>query len=160
MTGIVFAMRTDVVKIKQYVLDISKYLNLSKEETSMLQAAIEAASTVTTKDIMTPINPGITKVVKLLNDNGFTTVDSGDGETHDFECDRPYGYVVIRTYPECLIGEAKRLAELLRKHGVKMAPLGPEDNLCFIQANYSPVDGLALIDVRYITDKCLSQQGE
>lgn len=106
------------------------------------------------------INPGIVKVVQLLNDNGFTTTDSGDGETHDFECDRSYGYVVVITQPESLISESNRLTTLLRDNGVKLAPLGPEENLPYIQANYSPVDGYSFIEVIYITDKCLSQQGE
>ena len=44
---------------------------------------------------MDKLNPGIVKTVKMLNDAGYTTTDSGDGETHDYECDRDVGYVVV-----------------------------------------------------------------
>jgi hypothetical protein len=37
------------------------------------------------------LNPGIAKTVALLNWMGYRTTDSGDGETHDHECDRDVG---------------------------------------------------------------------
>lgn len=41
------------------------------------------------------LNPGIRKTVAYLRSLGFDTVDSGDGQTHEHECDRPHGYVTI-----------------------------------------------------------------
>lgn len=41
------------------------------------------------------MNPGIAYTVKTLREWGFDTTDSGDGQTHDHECDLPVPYVYI-----------------------------------------------------------------
>lgn len=107
------------------------------------------------------LNPGIQKVVTLLNEHGFKTCDSGDGETHEHACDRPYGYVVIQTSADILVNESVRLMLLLRENGVLVEPIGlnadhPDGPIgTCIQANYDPVNGLALIDVQNIHDRML-----
>lgn len=102
------------------------------------------------------LNPGIVKVVEFLNDNNFVTVDSGDGCTHDHECDREYAYVVIQVSPEDAIDESNRLLRLLRAHNIECGPLlGFTENVDqrpFIQVTYSPIDNLAFIDLQYLTD--------
>lgn len=109
---------------------------------------------------MSEINPGIRMTVQYLNMAGYRTVDSGDGETHDFECDREVGYVVVQLYPsQDLCRHADQIAKLLEGRGrVKLGPLAPpgeKDEFTYIQANYSPIDGLKIIDISNITDALL-----
>ena len=95
------------------------------------------------------LNPNIARLVSWLNDKGFETTDSGDGMTHDFECDRAYAYVVILLDgPDKIRSESKRLYRLLRSEGVEFDPMnGP-----FIQANYSPLDEYTFLEVCGIKD--------
>lgn len=103
------------------------------------------------------INPGIRKIVSHLRRFGFNTTDSGDGETHLYECDRDYGYVVIRVEPEALITEARRLQQILREIGICTGCIVPEGVASppTIQANYSPDDGLALLDLSFVHDRLI-----
>ena len=98
------------------------------------------------------INPGIRRVVKLLNDAGFMTCDSGDGETHDHSCDRDEPYVVVRTRPDWLVEVSNNIARLLEKQG-----LGDRLEVfdIIITATYSPIDGIAAIDISGIHDRML-----
>lgn len=93
------------------------------------------------------INPGIRNVVEWLQGLGFETVDSGDGETHDFECDRPEPYVVIQTLPHRLVDDARRLRACLQARGIELEPQGPTPGVPVAQANYCPVSGTAFIDL-------------
>lgn len=105
------------------------------------------------------INPGVRKLVTLLNDHCFVTTDSGDGKTHDFPCDRPYAYVTIRVSspsPGTLVLEAMRLRDVLRKHGVDVVPMNEEGNPC-IQATFDPADLTAMIDLQHVTDEMLKE---
>lgn len=107
------------------------------------------------------LNPGIRKLVSLLNEAGFVTTDSGDGETHDFECDRSYGYVTILTEPAKMVAEADRLMDLLKSWGLDPIPQMPEGEAvldlrqCHIEASYSPTDGFAVLDVQHVHDRML-----
>ena len=104
------------------------------------------------------INPGILKTVELFNGLGFVTTDSGDGETHDFSCDRDVGYVVIvvpRT--KNLADATEAVADILIEHGIKIGYYAPEEN-CYdtqVQGSFCPFDGLQLIDIHNITDKMM-----
>lgn len=102
------------------------------------------------------LNPGIRRVVALLNKAGWTTIDSGDGETHEFGCDREVGYVVIKLDRDApgfdLEVATTDVYEFLRAHGVTFGS-GEDDVL--IQGSYSPVDGLALVDIHGIHDRML-----
>lgn len=100
------------------------------------------------------LNPGIVKTVALLNAHGFPTSDSGDGETHDFECDREEAYVVILLEDRHqLASEADRLRDLLRQHGVI---LNPVDEDPFVQADYDPANGIACIQLVGCKDSMLT----
>ncbi len=102
------------------------------------------------------INPGIIRTVEFLNDNGFRTIDSGDGETHDFACDRSFGYVSIMVDDHSkLLSEAVRLKLLLSDRGVNVQPIGKSDEFTYIQATFDPADGTSVIDISNITDKIL-----
>lgn len=107
----------------------------------------------------TAINPGITHLVSTINKLGFVTCDSGDGETHDFPCDRAYPYVVITVKPENLITETQRLVAELKELGITVVPQGTAfaESECpvhpCIQASYDPLDGFAFIDLMGLCDK-------
>lgn len=106
---------------------------------------------------MSDLNPGIRRTVALLRAHGFRTTDSGDGETHDYACDRAVGYVAMQVEPGQLAAEADRLAAVLRAAGVRVEPQGPEPvaGVAHIQASYCPADGIAVIDVSPIHDRLL-----
>ena len=102
------------------------------------------------------MNPNIQKLVKELNSWGFLTTDSGDGQTHDFECDREYPYVVIKGDHHTIIADSMRLMFLLKeKHEIKFKSLNEQGETPYIQANYSPIDGHAFIEILNITDDML-----
>lgn len=119
----------------------------------------------------TPIeemNPGIRKTVQWLRDNGFRTCDSGDGVTHECECDRDQAYVVIRVEPYEMAAEADRLMKLLDGMGVSLADayeavgdayaagtLGEKMDYPFLQADYNPVNGIATLDLACVSDAVL-----
>lgn len=120
-------------------------------------------------DHETPVgdmNPGIRRTVQWLRDNGFKTCDSGDGKTHEHECDRPIAYVTIRVDPSQLSAECDRLLLLLKDHGVDLAAeyekmgdayqSGTLDletqSFPTLQAQYGPVDGVATLDLACVDD--------
>lgn len=103
------------------------------------------------------MNPGIVKTVRWLNDNGFVTTDSGDGETHDCECDRDHAYVVIRCAPEDMVVEADRLLTLLQFAGVSVDPIDFDQERPCIQADYDPANRMATISLMGVSDKVLFQ---
>jgi len=103
------------------------------------------------------LNPGIVKVVELLNAHGFDTVDSGDGETREYACDRVRGYVVVRLRDsQPLEASANKIAQLLTGRGVS---LGPSPDQVHVQANYSPIDGFRFVDIDGIHDRMLTSGG-
>lgn len=105
------------------------------------------------------LNPGIVQLVKLLNEAGFETTDSGDGETHDHDCDRDHGYVVIMLADRTrLVEETDRLKTVLRSAGILVVPqdMGrPEVGCCYVQAMYCPADRFAIIDVMHVHDRMI-----
>ena len=106
--------------------------------------------------VVEELNPGIRRVVQLLNEDGWTTIDSGDGETHDHACDRDVGYVVIKLNRDVpgfdMEVAAHEVYELLRSRGIEF---GSGEGDVLISANYSPVDGFAFIDISGIHDRML-----
>ncbi len=106
----------------------------------------------------TPLNPGIVKTVEWLNGLGFKTVDSGDGVTHDFECDRSYPYVVVSVEdPRELIQKTQELYKLLVEKGVHIEPQGPEvlPGKVNLQADYDPATASAMVQIMGISDELL-----
>ena len=108
-----------------------------------------------------PLNKAIRRTVAWLNDKGFYTCDSGDGNTHDFECDRDYAYVVVEVMdPARLVGEARRLRNVLNSHGVVTSPINPVDDEFVqgdvakpcIQASYDPENDAAFIELMFVDD--------
>lgn len=98
------------------------------------------------------LDPGIRRVVRWLNDNGFVTVDSGDGRSkfteegkplpdwetdQDFEMVIPHPHVVMEVAPEALVGEADRLRDLLVGASIPVDQQGPDGSPA-IQGTYDP----------------------
>lgn len=71
------------------------------------------------------LNPGIRHTVQTLRSWGFETCDSGDGVTHEFECDLDVPYVHILCPPALLASETDRLVNLLRGAGINFED-GPD----------------------------------
>ena len=94
------------------------------------------------------LNPGIRHTVQTLRKWGFDTRDSGDGSTHQFECDLPHPYVHIITPPATMASETDRLIGLLKSAGINFAdcphpqedPEGAAKHPC-VEASYLPLQG-------------------
>ena len=93
------------------------------------------------------LNPGIIATVRWLAENGFQTTDSGDGRTHDHDCDLPMPYVHMLTTPEKLIAETDRLAALLLARGVKLEPMNEDGTAPALDATYAPASRSAIISL-------------
>lgn len=93
----------------------------------------------------TTLNPGIVETVRWLRANGFDTCDSGDGETHQFECDYECPYVHMRCAPDKLVSEANRLMDLLAARGINFQPMDEKNSVPTVDCSYSP-----LFDVGFI----------
>jgi len=124
----------------------------------LVEEPVQVAGLLT--QFVTELNPGIRKVVALLNAAGYKTCDSGDGKTHDFSCDRNEPYVVVVSRPDSLAEDAQAIKVLLEAAGVKIATIGNiDENSVQIQATYDPAMGIdhasALIDIRGIHDDML-----
>lgn len=102
------------------------------------------------------LNQGIVNTVAWLVQQGFHPVDSGDGQTHDYACDRDYPYVVLQVPPAELIAQADALARRLADVGIEVAPQ-LEEGKPHLQANYEPVDGLAFLDLQNVDDMRLGE---
>ena len=105
----------------------------------------------------TTLDPGIRAVVKLLNDNGFTTTDSGDGKTKtDMECALPFPNVVVASTPETMVADADAVVHVLKRAGVVFA-LDAEGAGPCVEATYIPTQHTgAFILVRDIDDSMLT----
>lgn len=102
------------------------------------------------------LNPGIRDAVLALREAGFDTQNSGDGQTHDCECDRDYPFVVIRVDPADLVATADRLALFLSEKGISVDEDGPDglpEDSVNIEAFYNPayVDNDGYLDVTSLT---------
>lgn len=114
------------------------------------------------------LDPGIRAVVRWLNDNGFTTTDSGDGKTKyangeecAMECAMPFPNVAIRVDAPELVPECRRLVGLLAGRGITPVPMGPdiEEGVVNIQGHFDPTldtdTGQAFILVTGLDDALL-----
>ena len=99
------------------------------------------------------LNPGIRETVRWLRSLGFETIDSGDGETHEYECDRDGAYVCILCRSSALAKEARRLMRALLDRGIMVGPV--YEGTTHIQASYDPANGFAVIELVGVTDAML-----
>jgi hypothetical protein len=103
------------------------------------------------------LNPGIRHTVEWLQSIGYRTCDSGDGVTHDHECDRDHAYVVMLVSVDELAHETRRLVESLRARGIEVGPIGETIDRPCIQASWDPAhgDAVATIDLMGVDDALL-----
>lgn len=104
---------------------------------------------------LSTLNPGIRNLVAYLRARGFDTCDSGDGVTHEAECDRDYAYVSIETRAAHLVPETHRLVDVVLNAGIRIRPQSMANEPC-IQATYDPANGVAIIDLMHVTDAMLA----
>jgi hypothetical protein len=108
---------------------------------------------------LTTLNPGIRRTVAFLRANGFETIDSGDGRTHEYECDQPTAYVhMLVATPDDLISETQRLYDVLGDRIVFRDPVMDGDTVTLgpmVEAHYSPRDGIATISLWHVDDALL-----
>jgi hypothetical protein len=71
------------------------------------------ATPVLEKIDLSKLNPGIRNAVAWFRANGFDTCDSGDGSTHEFDCDLVEPYVHVTLDRDTALDETDRLAFLL-----------------------------------------------
>ena len=103
------------------------------------------------------LNPGIRRTVRWLRHHGFTTVNSGDGKTHQCECDANYPFVTITVPPEGLVAEADRLYALLRGLNIPVTHLnenGSTDSVA-LDATYFPLDRTSVLSLTGLDDMML-----
>lgn len=105
------------------------------------------------------LDPGITEVVRWLNQRHFDTTDSGDGVTKPMNgWTEEDGillvpHVFIQVSRGNLTAEADRLVRLLGFIGVKFSPIGGDG--VHVQATYDPVDNSATIGLFGLNDEML-----
>jgi hypothetical protein len=102
------------------------------------------------------ISPNVRKTVKLLNDLGWETVDSGDGSHFEegMECAVPYPMIAVRG-DRLLLDQCDALRAQLESFGVEVTdpdPFGPYPNGVHIEAHYSPICKEAIITIVGLTD--------
>jgi hypothetical protein len=137
-------------------------------EQKMMGGKFVGVDGATEADMLSGIDPGVSRLVKWLRDSGFHTTDSGDGKTKlaqgftedDGVC--PYAHVVISIKPAKLVSEADRLAALLwETHGITVEPLGPEETEQEpprIEANYCAANSKATILLYHVDDMMLAKE--
>lgn len=101
------------------------------------------------------LDPGIRETVRWLQNQGFHTVDSGDGisksETYAEDEYLPFPHVAILTTPSSLVGTANRLRSCLEQAGFSFDSADPSVGP-FIEATYSPNDGTAVVLLSNVSD--------
>lgn len=101
------------------------------------------------------LNPGIRRLVKMLRDAGFETIDSGDGITNveagmEGALKTPHVHCVVAS--KVMVQEAHRMLSLFTD-----AALDIESGQ--VQAMFDPVDGVATVSVYHLNDADLEMVG-
>lgn len=103
--------------------------------------------------IVQDLDPGVRRLVVLLNAWGFPTCDSGDGMSKPPDrrvMDVPH--VFVEAPPAHLASWADRLARNLGAMGIELEAQGPDDHGKYIAASYDPVAGTAIIALIGVAD--------
>ena len=101
------------------------------------------------------LNPGIRATVRWMRERGFNTTDSGDGETHEYECDRGWPFVAVKCDKLTAIAECERLyAAILERLGTDVCP---EWLSCEIW--YDATLGIPILEVNGISDALMGLRG-
>lgn len=105
------------------------------------------------------LDPGIRRVVELIQGAGFETTDSGDGQTklaNGWSADEAldYPHVFVETESGEMAPAADGVRALLKRNGVDIQAAN-DDGAPYIQATYDPVTGVAIIAVVGVSDDML-----
>lgn len=89
-------------------------------------------------DSLEELSPRIRRCVRILQENGFTTCDSGDGSNYaaGMECALPVPMVAVRVDRESFFHAADHMLRALQANDMQ-----PET----LEASYSPLDGTYVI---------------
>ena len=129
--GIPYILESDTV-----LLGVATNLTLTGDSGSLLGVLPVPQQN---SSVVDDANPGIRPMLKFLHRHGFDTVDSGDGVTHEFGCDRPFPYVVIKCRPGVLASETRRVMGLLVGHGVEFGAFPPGMDVLFDEGGVVPL---------------------
>lgn len=106
---------------------------------------LRGGGAITSTDGLGQLNQGIRKTVEWLIQNGYQTTDSGDGETHEHECDQEQPYVHMLIAPDKLVAETDRLAVLLKERGINVQPMDENSSVPCVEAAYNPAHGVGTL---------------
>lgn len=103
------------------------------------------------------INPGVAKLVAMLQAHGFMVTDSDDGVTGvelGLKDTLDFPHVFMAAPADQVIAESHRLYDLLRDKACfdLMVDRGPDQPLSLIEASYSPVSWFAVLDLSNLND--------
>lgn len=101
------------------------------------------------------LNPGIRRLVKMLREAGFETVDSGDGVTNveagmEGALKVPHVHCVVSS--KLMVQEAHRMLSLFTDVSIDATP-------GMVQALFDPADGVATLSVYGVDDSDLEMVG-
>jgi hypothetical protein len=101
-----------------------------------------------TEEQIAALNPGIRSTVLKLREWGFDTRDSGDGKTHQFECDLPIPFVhIMASSPNFVWNEMESLrVRLSDEYGIDVGMSNEEGDVPAIEG-FIPANGQAFISL-------------
>lgn len=120
------------------------------------------------------LDPGVRRLVRLLNDHGFDTCDSGDGkskfgadgkplpgwesESDEFTWVLDVPHVAMMCDPADLVTECDRLRDVLTGAGVELSQQDGHGKVPCIQGSYDPCypDRFGVIVVSGVDDSMLA----
>lgn len=113
----------------------------------------------------TTLDPGIRATVRWLRENGFHTVDSGDGAHKgslgwDEDEYLPVAHVCMLVRPEVMREETLRLVELLADRGIMVYPQSVDENRPEMIAQFDPASGTCTLVLSGVSDALLYKVGE
>lgn len=103
-------------------------------------------------------NPGLRRVVALLEREGFEVLEVDDG-THEEQGGAPGPYIALWSEPHMLVLDTLRLVVALGRAGINVAchslEMGEEPN---VEGRFNPIDDTAIIDLWNVSDRMLGPE--
>lgn len=145
--------RTELFAQETRLIDVTKQLRLlGTGHPARPQLQEEIAAICERLDELEPIDFGdrIKRLVRWLQAHNF------DPTMREDEQD---GHIVLVADPSEAVGEAIRLRELLKQHGVNVVPYGSEPNGTVVLQSFDAADGSAIIEILGADDATLFGDG-
>lgn len=104
------------------------------------------------------VQPTMRKLVTWLRAAGFETTDSGDGVTNveagmEGALTEPHVFILLANYLS-IIRQADRLQRLVVEYGFS---IGYEEGEVYVEAMYSPYDGISTLALWGATDETMEK---